>query len=269
MPDKVTRTHIRTHAALDTGAPALMSDALKRHGPALYQVMLFAEHEDIARSFADDRRLYLPVVGKELPHHRTSHDYRVAVRSKLRISDAVDDARTDRDPQHDRRLYFARHGKKFVGDGKVFERIRYAEHRADIVDHRADIERQAALGHGTAGDELYHRLLVPGGIERGHRAYLYPLSGLGGGRLQRADLILVLRLERDDGAARPKMERDRLGRGYYPLRIRSAEIFIRLDQRLALGGVDDEIFRLRRELDVRREAGASRSHHSCGFDFLN
>ena len=52
------------------------------------------------------------------------------------------------------------------------------------------------------------------------------------------------------------------GRGRHLLREGPAQVFIGLNQRLALGGVDDEALRRRVELYMGRESGAARAHNT-------
>ena len=46
----------------------------------------------------------------------------------------------------------------------------------------------------------------------------------------------------------------------------AAKVFIRLDQRLALGRVDDQALRLGVQLDMRRESGAARADDAGRLD---
>ena len=168
--------------------------------------------------------------------------------------------------EHNGLLYLAHHGQIFVGNRPVLQGVHNVEQGAHVIYHAPHVQREAPLRDRPAGDLLDHGLLVTGRIEGFHLEELHRRVETADGVLQRCDLCLVLALQGNDGPLRPQMGRYRCCGGHDPVGKRPAEIFVGLNQRLALRGVHQEALRLGRQFYMGGETGAAGSHHARGLD---
>ena len=141
------------------------------------------------------------------------------------------------------------------------------EDGADIADHTAHIQRDAAGGDRLARNAVDQVLLVARRIERFGEIDLHARSGSGvGNSLGR---LVIMPLQRDGRFCSAQMLLDGLDRLNNLRRMALHCMPVRPQQRLTLDAVDDKMLRLTLQLHMGRKPCAASANDARRADFLN
>ena len=262
MADDMTRTQFGAVQALLAHRFGDSQDRLHRLAFPHDQHVVVGQHDEPAGGFSHRT---VQIVD-QMPHHRSAVDERrgVAGRSAGEVQQFA-----QRRP--DRR----RNGHRFrnrAGDGESPGRNRFAcggprhvDQRLRIVHHRADINGNPAgrnpppRRQPQSDDFIAGRIDVPQNLDPHVRRQQ---------RLQRRNRLAVLGLEGDDSFLGPRCLHRQFQPAHQQLRTFHRQLLVRPQHRFALGAVDQENLRFRRQLDMRRKSGATGADDSGRLDFF-
>ena len=257
VTNEVAGTEVGAHAALNAGASGLMPDGCHRECRPAEQIVVLGKDNDIASSLGDHSCLNGRLVLQDLAHHGSAQDQRIRADGRLCRRHTLGNGGAHGNVEHNGSLYLAHHGEELIGNVFTLQGVEDIEQGAHVVHYASHVQWEAPLRDRAARDLLDHGLLVACGIEGPHLKYLHLGAHAPDGIGKCGNLSPILSFQCDHRPFGPQMGGHGGHCGDDLVRIGAAQIFICLDERLALCGVDHKAFGLGVQLDVGGKPSAA------------
>jgi hypothetical protein len=259
VAQQVARAQLGAEAALVARAASDALDLPPVLPPPPHDDVPGRQHDHAAGGLVHQR---LVVVLQNAHHHAADHVVGFAGGRPAGRGHALGQRDAYRHAERDRLSDGAGDGEVLLGH-RARRRAGDVQRRLDVHHHGCDVQRQPAGRHDAPQHVVDQHELISGGIGVLQRSDVHPARQLGP---QDVDDVTVLLLDADHAArGAHKLHRGRQP-GQHVLGVSAKHLLVLVQQRLALGRVEQHRVRLGGELDVRGKARPACPHHARGAD---